>query len=66
MARPRKNPDDPKWAEEPKFSSHEWNRLYAAALSGLVARGGLSSEQIVKTAAQYADEAYTLITAPRK
>lgn len=66
MPRPRKNPEDPKWAEEPKFNSSEWNMLYAAALSGLVSRGGLPIEQIVKTAAQYADEAYTLITEPRK
>lgn len=66
MPRPRKNPEDPKWQEEHKFSSHEWNICYAAALSGLVARGGMSIEQMVKTAAQYADAAYTEMTSPLK
>ena len=67
MARPRKNPEDPKWqTEEPRFSTYEWNLCYASALSGLVSRGGMPIEQVVKTAAQYADAAYTEMTLPRK
>ncbi len=89
MARPRKNPDDPKWLHpsEPKWpvqdsckrcgkespadvhtcTPHEpWQMYFAAAMTGLIARGGLSPEQMIKTAMQYADEAQTLITSPRK
>lgn len=71
MGRPRKNPDDPKWnAQNIENNVHiepsnaqkfkhldEWNLYFAAALTGLIARGGLSSEQLIKTASQYADEA---------
>ncbi len=43
-----------------------WQMYFAAALTGLIARGGLSPEQMIKTAMQYADEAQTLITSPLK
>jgi hypothetical protein len=71
MARPRKNPDDPKWQPIQNVGTSEqvpteWLTLYAAVLTGLVARGGFSEDQMVKTAAQYADLAYTFITSPRK
>ena len=58
MPRPRKNPDDPKWSivtEQPV--NEDWKLYFAAALTGLIARGGLSSDQMIKTAKQYADEA---------
>jgi hypothetical protein len=60
MARPRKNPDDPKWTPAPEsvpISKDDWKMYFCAAFSGLIARGGLSHEQIIKTAKQYADEA---------
>jgi hypothetical protein len=67
MARPRKNPDDPKWLQNVGTSEqipsvevvndYEWKMYFAAALTGLIARGGFSSEQMIKTAKQYADEA---------
>jgi len=74
MARPRKNPDDPKWSSKqcsrcgevnpaeihtcsPQVSNEDWKMYFCAAFSGLIARGGLSHEQIIKTAKQYADEA---------
>ncbi len=62
MARPRKNPDDPKWQEvkaEVESKTDDWKLYFAAALTGLIARGGLSSEQMIKTAKQYADEVIT-------
>ena len=55
MPRPRKNPDDVKWGQ-PK--SDEWRVYFAAALGGLIARGGLSEDQMIKTAKQYAEAAY--------
>lgn len=63
MARPRKNPDDPKWLQNVGTSEqiptvcNDWKMYFAAALTGLIARGGFSSEQMIKTAKQYADEA---------
>ena len=60
MARPRKNPNDPKWNNEiqkVETKTDDWKLYFAAALTGLVARGGFSSEQMIKTAKQYADEA---------
>lgn len=60
MARPRKNPEDPKWQsvkEEVESKPDDWKMYFCAAFSGLIARGGLSHEQIIKTAKQYADEA---------
>lgn len=62
MARPRKNPDDPKWQsvkEEVESKPDDWKLYFAAALTGLIARGGLSSDQMIKTAKQYADEVIT-------
>jgi hypothetical protein len=62
MARPRKNPDDPKWQQEPvQVDKDEWKMYFCAAFSGLIARGGFSSEQMIKTAKQYADEAVRLL-----
>ena len=62
MARPRKNPDDPKWQQEPvQVDKDEWKMYFCAAFSGLIARGGFSSEQMIKTAKQYADEAVKLL-----
>ena len=71
MARPRKNPDDPKWnvgtSEQIPTVCNDWKMYFAAALTGLIARGGFSSEQMIKTAKQYADEAYqTLNNSPLK
>ena len=62
MARPRKNPDDPKWQPIQNVGTSEqmpteWQLYFAAALTGLIARGGFPIEQMVKTASQYADEA---------
>ena len=64
MARPRKNPDDPKWQpvqETVQVNKDEWKMYFCAAFSGLIARGGFSSEQMIKTAKQYADEAVRLL-----
>lgn len=60
MARPRKNPDDPKWnvvQETVQVKPDDWKLYFAAALTGLIARGGMSSDQMIKTAKQYANEA---------
>ncbi len=77
MARPRKNPNDPKWQHPSQWEGtseqvptvcnkpdrpDEWKLYFASALSGFIARGGMSSEQMIKTAMQYADEAQTLIS----
>ena len=62
MARPRKNPDDPKWnpvQETVQVKPDEWKLYFAAALTGLIARGGLPSDQMIKTAKQYADDVIT-------
>ena len=63
MPRPRKNPDDPKW-QTPELPPPElptnckpWDLYFAAALTGLIARGGTSMDALIKTARQYADEA---------
>jgi hypothetical protein len=62
MARPRKNPDDPKWQQEiVQDKPDDWKLYFAAALTGLIARGGFSSEQMIKTAKQYADDAVRLL-----
>jgi hypothetical protein len=55
MGRPRKNPDDPKW--QPKQRDYDWQLFFAAALGGLIAKGGLSYDQLIKTASQIATEA---------
>ena len=68
MPRPRKNPDDPKWniqnvgtyEQTPTVEvvdKYEWKMYYAAALTGLISRGGYSLDHMIKTAKQYADEA---------
>jgi hypothetical protein len=63
MGRPRKNPDDPKWqpvAEQVTGVpvNDDWRIFFAAALGGLIARGGgLSFDQIIKTASQLATDA---------
>lgn len=58
MGRPRKNPDDPKWNTEIKPSrDYDWNLFFAAALGGLIAKGGLSYDQLIKTASSIATEA---------
>jgi hypothetical protein len=65
MARPRKDPTDPKWAEfkpgpvvaVPHATPNPWQMYFAAALTGLIARGGASMESMIKTAKMYADEA---------
>lgn len=61
MPRPRKNPEDPKWLvgsseQVPTVCKDDWKLYFAAALTGLIARGGLSPEQMIKTARQYADD----------
>ncbi len=53
MARPRKNPEDPKWKED---NSKELV-IFAAVLSGLVTRGGMNLDQMIKTAKEYSAEA---------
>jgi len=59
MGRPRKNPDDPKWKEsevkQPR--DYDWSLFFAAALGGLIARGGLQYDQMIKIASQIATEA---------
>ena len=58
MGRPRKNPDDPKWQElsfAPK--DYDWRLFFAAALGGLIAKGGLQYDQMIKIASQIATEA---------
>jgi hypothetical protein len=58
MGRPRKNPDDPKWQEpKPTTKDYDWQLFFAAALGGLIAKGGLSYDQLIKTASQIATEA---------
>jgi hypothetical protein len=60
MGRPRKNPDDPKWNQETEIKpsrDYDWNLFFAAALGGLIAKGGLSYDQLIKTASSIATEA---------
>jgi hypothetical protein len=57
MGRPRKNPDDPKWQEPKPAKDYDWHLFFAAALGGLIAKGGLSYDQLIKTASQIATEA---------
>ncbi len=58
MGRPRKNPDDPKW-QEPSFApkDYDWRLFFAAALGGLIAKGGLQYDQMIKIASHIATEA---------
>lgn len=63
MARPRKNPDDPKWnVGTSQQVPTNWNACYLAALTGLIGKGGLSTEQVIKSAKQWADIAHTEMT----
>lgn len=61
MPRPRKNPDDPKWQEVTTPQElppvKPWDLYFAAAMTGLIARGGASMDSLIKTAKMYADEA---------
>ena len=60
MGRPRKNPNDPKWNQETEVKQprdYDWNLFFAAALGGLIAKGGLSYDQLIKTASSIATEA---------
>lgn len=61
MGRPRKNPDDPKWntneTQGKIAKDYDWNLFFAAALGGLIAKGGLSYDQLIKTASSIATEA---------
>jgi hypothetical protein len=70
MGRPRKNPNDPKWVEPQGSTDNvndDWRLFFAAALGGLIARGGgMSFDQIIKTASQLATEAQTAINSPLK
>lgn len=50
MGRPRKVVE-----QAEKHRPDEWKLYFSAAFGGLVARGGLSEDQMIKTAAQYAD-----------
>lgn len=62
MGRPRKNPDDPKWN-----NSDDFRIFFAAALGGLIARGGgLSYDQMITSASQIAKDAQTAINSPLK
>jgi hypothetical protein len=58
MGRPRKNPEDPKWQEPVEKPNDDWRIFFAAALGGLIARGGGQTyEQMIKTASEIAKEA---------
>ncbi len=58
MGRPRKiKTDDPIEFVQDKNRSDEWKFYFAAAMSGLIARGGLSEDLLIKTCKQYADAA---------
>lgn len=60
MARPRKNPDDPKWTiEEPIKSNTDVKLvLYAVSLAGVIAQcKPMSHEQTAKIAMEYAEAA---------
>ena len=56
MGRPRKNPAE-NFPQKVQERPDEWKLYFAAAMTGLIARGGFQSEQIMKTATQYADDA---------
>lgn len=63
MARPRKNPDDPKWTIEPTESIKKYDTdvklvLYAVSLAGVIAQGkAMSHEQVARSAMEYAEAA---------
>jgi hypothetical protein len=37
--------------------SDEWKFYFAAAMSGLIARGGMAMDQLMRTCKEYADQA---------
>ena len=58
MARPRKNPDDPKWIEQIKPDTDVKLVLYAVSLAGVIAQGKpMSHEQAARSAMEYAEAA---------
>ncbi len=58
MARPRKNPDDPKWQNEQVQTNDVKLILYAVSLAGVIAQGKpVSQEQAAKSAMEYAEAA---------
>jgi hypothetical protein len=61
MGRPRKNPDDPKWQPVAVTGvpvNDDWRLFFAAALGGLIARGGGQNyDQMIKTASEIATQA---------
>jgi hypothetical protein len=57
MARPRKNPDDPKWTKESELTDVKLV-LYAVSLAGVIAQNRpMSHEQAAKNAMEYAEAA---------
>jgi hypothetical protein len=58
MARPRKNPDDPKWIEQIKPDTDVKLVLYAVSLAGVIAQcKPMSHEQAARSAMEYAEAA---------
>jgi hypothetical protein len=62
MARPRKNPDDPKWQNVGTYEEVPTNDvkliLYSVSLAGVIAQGKpVSHEQAARSAMEYAEAA---------
>jgi hypothetical protein len=62
MARPRKNPDDPKWETQESINKDQLTDvklvLYAVSLAGVIAQGKpVSHEQAARSAMEYAEAA---------
>jgi hypothetical protein len=58
MARPRKNPDDPKWQNEETSTNDVKLILYAVSLAGVIAQcKPVSHEQAARSALEYAEAA---------
>ena len=58
MARPRKNPDDPKWQNEQVQTNDVKLILYAVSLAGVIAQcKPMSHEQAARNAMEYAEAA---------
>jgi hypothetical protein len=58
MARPRKNPDDPKWQNEEVQTNDVKLILYSVSLAGVIAQGKpVSHEQAARSAMEYAEAA---------
>lgn len=61
MARPRKNPDDPKWSQ-PEQTDVKLV-LYAVSLAGVIAQSKpMSQEQAARAAMEYAEAAMKIWT----